>query len=96
MRMFDIEKAIAESGLPSDVIEDILREAREDYPDDEMLFELRVIRSIDGEIRARFGHEAWNKRVREKSQAFLERHDLEMVSEPLEVVQRIRRKPQAS
>lgn len=96
MRMFDIEKAIAESGLPRDVLEGIVREAREDYPEDEMLFELRVVRGISAEFYKRFGRDAWNKRNAKRSQAFLNRHDLELVSEPLEVVQRIRHKPQAS
>lgn len=96
MRMYDIEKAMAESGLPQDVLDEIVRDAREDYQDDEMLFELRVIRSISAEIYNRFGEEAWKKRNAERSQAFLDEHDLELVSEPLEVVQRIRRKPQAS
>lgn len=96
MRMFDIEKAIAESGLPSDVIEDILREAREDYPDDEMLFELRVIRGIQGELYERLGPEAWKQRFDKDVQKFRAEQGLELVSEPLEIVQRLRRKPQAS
>ncbi|MEW6283076.1 MAG: hypothetical protein AB1758_30970 [Candidatus Eremiobacterota bacterium] len=36
------------------------------------------------------------QRVQDQSQAFLERHGYELVSEPLEVVQRIRPRPQAS
>lgn len=96
MTMLDIEKAMAESGLPQDVLDEIVREAREDYHDDEMLFELRVIRSISAEIYERFGEEVWKKRHAERSQDFLDKHDLELVNEPLEVVQRVRRKPQAS
>lgn len=96
MSQLDIDKAIAESGLPQSILDDILREAREDYPDDEMLYELRVIRSIDGERYQRLGPEAWKEQIQQKNQDFLERHGYDLVDEPIEVVQRIRRKPQAS
>ena len=55
MKFYDIDKAIAEAGLPTDVTDEIIRQAREDYPDDPMLFELHVIRGIDGELHRRRG-----------------------------------------
>lgn len=96
MRMYDIDRAIAEAGLPTEVTDDIIREAREDYPDDEMLFELRVIRGIQGELYERLGPEAWKQRFDEDVQKFRDEQGLELVSEPLEIIQRTRRKPQAS
>lgn len=96
MKFYDIDKAIAESGLPQEVTDGILRQAREDYPDDQMLFELHVIRAIDGELSERMGEEAWTEQFEQSVQQFREEEGLELVSEPLEIVQRLRRKPQAS
>lgn len=94
--MYDIDRAIAEAGLPTEVTDAIIREAREDYPDDEMLFELSVIRGIQGELYEHLGPEAWKQRFDSEVQQFREEQGLELVSEPLEIVQRLRRKPQAS
>lgn len=96
MKFYNIDKAIAESGLPQEVTDGILRQAREDYPDDQMLFELHVIRAIDGELSERMGEEAWTEHFEQSVQQFREEEGLELVSEPLEIVQRLRRKPQAS
>lgn len=96
MKFYDVNKAIAESGLPSEVTDAIVRQAREDYPDDEMLFELHVIRGIDGELSERMGEEAWTEHFEQSVAEFREEQGYELVSEPLEIVQRLRRKPQAS
>lgn len=44
---FDIEKATKESGLSEEIIEKIKREAREEFPDDDMMYELHVLRAIE-------------------------------------------------
>ena len=45
--IFDIERAFRESGLTKDEIERIKRYCREEFNDDEMLYELHVIRAIN-------------------------------------------------
>jgi hypothetical protein len=50
--MFDIEKAFTESGIGKDQFEKISKECREDFPNDEMMYELHVIRAL----------RAWEKR----------------------------------
>ena len=44
--MYDIDKAFRESGASKDEFEEILRYCREDFPQDEMMFELHVIRAL--------------------------------------------------
>lgn len=61
MRMFDIERAMAESGLQQSVLDGIVQAAREDYPEDEMLFELRVIRSISAAVHYGWDEAGWNE-----------------------------------
>jgi hypothetical protein len=45
--IFDIEKAFENSGLSLSQIEKIKKEIRREFPDDEMMYELHVIRAID-------------------------------------------------
>ncbi len=44
--MFDLEQAKRASGLAPDVLARVERRVREDLPDDEMLFELHLIRTL--------------------------------------------------
>lgn len=44
---FDIEKAKMESGLTNETIKKISEEAKAEFPNDEMMFELHVLRAID-------------------------------------------------
>lgn len=55
-----------------------------------------MIRGIQGELYERLGLEAWKQRFDNEVQQFREEQGFELVSEPLEIVQRLRRKPQAS
>lgn len=48
-RLFDLEKVIKESGLSQDKIEQIKQDVREEFPSDEMMWELHVIRAIKSE-----------------------------------------------
>ena len=45
--MFDINEAFRKSGIGEDDRERILRHCREDFKDDEMMYELHVIRAIN-------------------------------------------------
>jgi hypothetical protein len=45
--MYDIEQAFKESGLTKKQIEKIKQEVRNDFPDDEMMYELHVIRVLN-------------------------------------------------
>ncbi len=78
MASFDIQKVIEASGLPADLIEEVLREAEADYPDRGALYELRVLRSLHGELRSRVGPEAWQSEMRERVRKMLEEHGYEL------------------
>ena len=44
--MYDIETAFKKSGLSRDEIEKIKREVRSEFPNDEMMYELHIIRIL--------------------------------------------------
>lgn len=92
MTSFDIDKLIAEAGLPPEVVADILREAEADYPDRGALYELRVVRGIHSEMEQRMGTEAWIAYMDEAVQKMLDEHGYEFVSEPVPTQERLRRK----
>lgn len=46
MQIFSIQKAAEESGLTSEEIESISQEIRKEFPNDEMMFELHMIRAL--------------------------------------------------
>lgn len=45
--LFDIEKLLKNSKLSDKQKENLLKELREEFPQDEMLFELHLIRAIE-------------------------------------------------
>ncbi len=47
--MFDIEKIAEESGLADEVIRRIREDVRQEFPKDEMMYELHVMRAIESE-----------------------------------------------
>jgi len=47
--MFDIDKIARESGLPEEIIGKIRDEVRQEFPKDEMMYELHVMRAIESE-----------------------------------------------
>ena len=59
--MFNINKAIKESGLPKQEALKLVKEIKQDYPHDEMLYELHVIRALSprmGALRQKLAHSA--------------------------------------
>jgi len=44
--LFDIKKAIKESGLSKKEVQRILKETKKEFPDDQMMYELHVIRAL--------------------------------------------------
>jgi len=44
--IFDIKKAIKESGLAEKEVKDILTEMKKEFPDDQLMYELHVIRAL--------------------------------------------------
>ena len=44
--MFDIETAFKESGLPLSEIDRIKKEIRKEFPNDDMMYELHIIRLL--------------------------------------------------
>lgn len=64
---YDIDRAVQEAGLPPDLVGDILAQAKAEFPEDEMMFELHVIRSIQAEMQARMTPEEWRCRVSERA-----------------------------
>lgn len=47
--MFDVEKIVKESGLPEELIRKIQEEVRKEFPKDEMMYELHLMRAIETE-----------------------------------------------
>ncbi len=45
MRWFDYEGVAREAGIPDDKLAELVRMTREEYGDDDMLFELRMLRT---------------------------------------------------
>ena len=60
---FDIERTIEETKLPEEMVQSILKEVREEFPDDDMMYELHVIRALQAELRQRLGDDAWREQV---------------------------------
>ncbi len=44
--MFDINKAVKDSGLSKKEVDNLKREIKKDYPHDQMLYELHMIRAL--------------------------------------------------
>jgi len=44
--IFNIKKAIKESGLSKKEVKHILTEIKEEFPDDQLMYELHVIRAL--------------------------------------------------
>lgn len=44
MRYFDYEKAAREAGIPADKMAELRRVVREEFPRDEMMYELHLLR----------------------------------------------------
>lgn len=47
--MFNIEKIIKEAGLPMELVKTIEEEVRQEFPKDEMMYELHLMRAIETE-----------------------------------------------
>jgi hypothetical protein len=47
---FDLEKAAKESGLSEETVRKIEKEVREEFPDDDMMYELHVLRAIESTV----------------------------------------------
>ena len=45
--MFDINKAIKNSGLSNKEVADLKKEIKKDYPRDQMLYELHLVRALN-------------------------------------------------
>ena len=55
MRYFDFEKLARDAGIPADKMEELCQSIRREFPRDEMMYELHVLRACmavrDGHIR---------------------------------------------
>lgn len=49
-RIFDYDKAAADAGISQTVLDDFVQEARREFPWDDMLMELHVIRAINAYV----------------------------------------------
>jgi len=58
--MFDIEKIVEKSGLSKRVIKQIEQEVRKEFPKDEAMYELHLLRAIETE-KKRLGLKAKKK-----------------------------------
>jgi len=55
MRYFDYDNAAREAGIPPDKLVELCRSIRQDFPKDDMMYELHVLRACmairDGHVR---------------------------------------------
>ena len=65
-KVFDIQRAIAESGLPESTAARILKEVEEEFSPEELMYELHCIRALDQAVRESIGFDAWLSRHRER------------------------------
>ena len=47
--MIDIEKILKKSGLPQKLVQKIEKKVRQEFPKDEMMYELHLMRAIEAE-----------------------------------------------
>jgi len=45
LRYFDFEKIAREAGIPTEMLEELRKQVRQDFPHDEMLYELHLLRA---------------------------------------------------
>jgi hypothetical protein len=69
-RVFDIEKAAAESKVSPQVVEAIKAEVAEEFSPEEILFELHVIRRIHQIAQEKMGLPAWLEQSARRSQEY--------------------------
>jgi hypothetical protein len=93
-QMFDIDRAIRESGLPKELVDDLVREVREEFPDEELMFELHVIRALQSEQASRMSSEQWRDNLQTRTASMLEAHGLESIISPGEEIPRIQHRNQ--
>jgi hypothetical protein len=60
---FDLDRVISESGLPAEKVDEVLAAVRKDIPEDDPLFELKVVRALDAAVHQTFGTAAWRHRL---------------------------------
>jgi hypothetical protein len=72
--MFDVERIANESGLPNEVIDRIKEEVRKEFPKDEMMYELHLMRAIDSEKNKDLSPAEKTKRRQEKEGKILCSH----------------------
>ena len=64
--MFDIGKIIKESGLSHELIQKLEKEIRQEFPTDEMMYELHLMRAIDYEKNKGLTSDEKIRRLKEK------------------------------
>ena len=72
--MFDVERIANESGLLNEVIERIKEEVRKEFPKDEMMYELHLMRAIESEKNKDLSPAEKTKRRQEKEGKILRSH----------------------
>lgn len=73
--MFDVERIANESGLLNEVIERIKEEVRKEFPKDEMMYELHLMRAIESEKNKDLSPAEKTKRRQEKERKILPSHE---------------------
>jgi len=64
---FDVDRAIREAELPQDAVDEILREVRAEFPDEDLMYELHVIRALQAAVAARLPHGGWERAVNQRA-----------------------------
>lgn len=93
---YDLERLIGEAALPPDTVQSILDEVRVEFPDDEMMYELHVVRALQSEMASRMTNEEWQHRQNAAVDRFLAEGNMERTVSTPESVPRIVRRTSTS
>ena len=81
-KAFDIQRAIAESGLQESTVARILKEVEDDFQPGELMYELHCIRALDWALYETLGPDAWLAHIRKRSAESLKQLGFEEVDSP--------------
>lgn len=89
---YDLDRAIQEAALPAETVQEILEEVRAEFPQDEMMYELHVVRALKAEKASRMSPEEGRRQQEERVDRFLAAGGMERRTIPPETVPRIVRR----
>ena len=79
-RVFDIDRAVQESGLPAETVAHILEEVRQEFPEEELMYELHIIRALEAEAAVHMSPKQWADSINQQANQLVAEQDMEHVA----------------